>query len=510
MFILKNAVRNIYRNKIRNILIGIIVIVIAASCCVALSIKTAAQAASDEGIDSMEITGTISLDRDAIIDSLDGDLSSMRSIMSSYSDLSLEELSVYAEFDSVKDFYYTIESTVNGTTSFEPYTDSDSDSSSDTDESNANDTLPNDSIKTPQGSSGMGEQGDFTLTGFSEEMAMTAFVDGSNSIVEGAIFTFDEADYNCIITNYLAAYNDVTIGDTIEIENPNNEDETYTFNIVGIYSTTESSSSSMSFSTSDDPLNYIYVNYLTLNDIDEQSTAAAVVGTDDSDNETTTALRTSTSGEYTFSSVSDIETFQEELTASGLSEYYSISSSDITSYEESLVPLENLSSFSMTFLWIIICIGAVILIILNVFNIRERTYEIGVLTAIGMNKKKVAMQFLCELFIVTLIAIVIGTGIGAAVSSPIADTLLEDQIESMQVEADTQTQNFGREITSHSSSSISSSSDTEYLSDISATVNFTVILELLAIGIGLTIISGSVALVFIMRYEPLKILSDRK
>ncbi|MGN0498097.1 MAG: hypothetical protein ACI4F6_03405 [Acutalibacteraceae bacterium] len=43
MYIIKNALKSITRNKLRNILIGIIVLVIAISACVALSIRQAAE-----------------------------------------------------------------------------------------------------------------------------------------------------------------------------------------------------------------------------------------------------------------------------------------------------------------------------------------------------------------------------------------------------------------------------------------------------------------------------------
>lgn len=49
----------------------------------------------------------------------------------------------------------------------------------------------------------------------------------------------------------------------------------------------------------------------------------------------------------------------------------------------------------------------------------------------------------------------------------------------------------------------------QYLSDISATVNVTVVLQLFAVGILLTLISSLVAVVSVMRYEPLQILSNR-
>ena len=39
------------------------------------------------------------------------------------------------------------------------------------------------------------------------------------------------------------------------------------------------------------------------------------------------------------------------------------------------------------FLAVILIIGAVVLVVLNVLNVRERKYEIGVLTAMGSNSE---------------------------------------------------------------------------------------------------------------------------
>lgn len=55
-------------------------------------------------------------------------------------------------------------------------------------------------------------------------------------------------------------------------------------------------------------------------------------------------------------------------------------------HESSLVPLNSLSKFAVTLL-------IVVLVVITLLNVRERKYEIGVLTAIGVNKVKVAAQF---------------------------------------------------------------------------------------------------------------------
>ena len=52
MYILKNALKSIGRSKGRNILIGIIVLVIATSACIGLSIRQAAQNAKESTLEN--------------------------------------------------------------------------------------------------------------------------------------------------------------------------------------------------------------------------------------------------------------------------------------------------------------------------------------------------------------------------------------------------------------------------------------------------------------------------
>ena len=130
----------------------------------------------------------------------------------------------------------------------------------------------------------------------------------------------------------------------------------------------------------------------------------------------------------------------------GLDESYTISSSDLTSYEQSLEPLQNLSKYAGYFLIVILVIGGIILVVLNIFNIRERKYEIGVLSAIGMKKSKISLQFLTELLCVTFLALIIGSGIGAVSSVPLTNALLAHQIESNAQTAHGQNERFGREM----------------------------------------------------------------
>lgn len=67
MYIIKNALRNIVRYKSRNVLIGIIVLVIAVSACIALSIKESAVKVKEDTLSYTTITAQISINRDKIM-----------------------------------------------------------------------------------------------------------------------------------------------------------------------------------------------------------------------------------------------------------------------------------------------------------------------------------------------------------------------------------------------------------------------------------------------------------
>jgi putative ABC transport system permease protein len=360
--------------------------------------------------------------------------------------------------------------------------------------------------------------GDFSITGYSSESAMVRFISGQSQITEGEMFDIASADLNCLISYELAVFNGLSVGDKLTLANPNAEDETYVFAVSGIYTNESSESSGIMFGTAGDPANLIVVSYPALKAVSDQSESVATAQTDDFGNETTTALSLQNTGTYVFSDISEYQHFEEELTNKGLSDYYTLNSSDINSYEASLVPLDNLSSFATTLLLIILGVGAIILIVLNIFNIRERKYEVGVLTAIGIKKPKVALQYVTELLAVTFIAVVIGTGIGAVASVPVSNSLLASQVEAQESEQTTRQQNFGRPgggedrgmfVGNGGGMFGQANNAVEYLNTINATINLEILLQLVGIGILLTIISSLAGVVFVLRYEPLKILANR-
>ena len=300
------------------------------------------------------------------------------------------------------------------------------------------------------------------------------------------------------------------------VVNPNNEEESYTLSIVGIYNNSQSTATSsevmQGFSSANDPANRIYMSYHAVELISEASSQTAVISTDETTGmETTTAIPSQVSGTYVFADVESYYAFEDEVRELGLDETYTVSSADLTSYEQSLLPLENLNQMAGYFLAVVFGIGAIILVVLNIFNVRERKYEIGVLTAIGMKKSKVAAQFLVESFVITIIALLIGAGIGAVSSVPVTNTLLASQIEAQSHQMMQAESSFGRPTGNKEmiGGKGQPMANIDYISSVTSATDFTVLMQLLGIGMILTLAASAVSIIFIMRYEPLKILSNR-
>ena len=252
--------------------------------------------------------------------------------------------------------------------------------------------------------------------------------------------------------------------------------------------------------------------------------ASEDINTDDE----SSPIKASLSATYSFADVDSYYQFEEDVRSLGLDDSYTVSSADLTSFENCLTPLNTLSSMAGWFLLVILIIGAVILVVLNIFNVRERKYEIGVLTAMGMKKGKVALQFVCEILVITMIAVIIGAGIGAVSSVPVTNALLENQTQSQSENIQQLENNFGRP-GNMNGSGLQTPPDmpqnngggfggkieqmfngaSDYITEVDSAMNLTVVFQMLLIGLGLTLVASGVSVMFVMRYDPLKILANR-
>ena len=530
MLVLINAAKAITRSKGRNLLIGMIVAVVSGASTIGLAISHAATTAETTGRDQLTITATLGVDRMALMTEASGgqgqgqpvSMDRMQELMEKYPDLSLEQLLGYARSDLVQDFRYS--STMSMDTSGDVHAVS---TESDTENQNPG-PPPGGGGMVYQGGSRQGggpmvfagrSLGDLSLVGYGAESAMAEFISGARVITSGAMVDLTVADNTCLISDEFATFNGLELGDTIELANPSAPEEIYVFTIVGIYhvADTGASNDAMIFASFQDPANQIVVSYPTIEALLAQSEEQATDTTDMMGNLMSTAMNAILNSSFAFSSPEDFEAFKAELKATGLDDIYVVTSMDLEAYDASLVPLKNLASFAQTLLWVVLAVGGIILVTISVFATRERTYEVGVLTAIGVPKAKVAAQFMAETFAVTALGLVVGLGIGAIGAVPVADNLLSAQIAQVQDQASSVDQNFGRGPVVVSGSvgpggqvtRVGGPAVVDYLSEINATIDWVVAGQLGAIGLGLAILACAAGVIFVMRYEPLTILANR-
>ncbi len=326
---------------------------------------------------------------------------------------------------------------------------------------------------------------DFTITGYSSYDAMNEFLEGTYQITDGSVDSDFESN-TCIINSELATMNNLKVGDTIILKNPNNETKTYELKITGLFKDNENNMNMFSNS-----VNTIITNTTVIENILENNTD----------------LTGNLNPTFVLTSKDVIDRYKQELTEKGLNEMYSLNT-NIDQIENETESIKNVSNFAKTFLIITLLVGGVVLFILNFINVRERRYEIGVLRTIGMKKQTVIIQFVTELLIVSIISLMLGGVLGSIVSVPTANNLLKSEIESSNQQQEQIENNFGN-FKKGDKPSMSGVSKIEYIAEIDAVVSPKILLELIGIGLSLTLISSLAAMIHIAKFSPLTILKER-
>lgn len=473
MYIIKNAIRNVVRSKGRNIMIGIIILVITTASCIALSINKSGNQLITSYKTNNPVIVNFKLDASQFRNFANSERPSIES-------LTIEEIEEYGNSSYVKDYYYTAEVSLSSD-QIEPISYSDIFQA---------DQLENKEENHKQPSMNMG---DFRLTGYSNPAYIQNFINGTNQMKEGSIFDASSTEPVILISEELATANNMSVGDEVTFYR---NEATYTFTIIGIYTDNSEiegdNAMGINLMTS---ANQIYTNMtqlqLILEDQDQKVSIAPF---------------------YYLNSQTDLGAFEAEVREKGLNESYQIG----TNEEEvlsSLNPISNLSKFSITFLIVILIVGSFILSIINLIQIRERKYEIGVLRAIGMSKWKVTFQLVLEVMIVSIVALFLGTGLGICFSQPVTSVMLAEEIESTTNKQTQITENFGGKEMNRPGmgnvNHVNNQGSQTYVTDLQVSIDIVTILQLFLISLFLVGISSTISLLVVNQYEPNKILQNR-
>ena len=358
----------------------------------------------------------------------------------------------------------------------------------------------------------MNNMGDFRITAYSNFAYLADFSEGNKKIVSGKMITKSSSDNEMVISKSLANKNNLKVGDEIEFNLPNNDDEKLKFKIVGIYSNTNEKNSN----------NFIEINALNeANQIYTNLSSIESILSKQSDTSDKLIDNNGLDVKIYLNKKSDLSKFKKEVKQKGLSSYYKITTNK-DQIKESLKPIKNISKFSINFLIVVLVLGVIILSVINILNIRDRKYEIGVLRAIGMSKQKITLQFIYETLIISLFSLVIGTCIGLTIMKPITNKILESEINSYQEKITNNERNFGEgdfrkpseqidrdEFKDIKNKNMKQDNNITYVDSLKVRLDFTTILELFGISILLAVCSTAISSIIINKYNPNKILQNR-
>ncbi|MGX7234936.1 ABC transporter permease [Enterococcus italicus] len=420
MNFIKRGLLSLWAKKGRTLLLCAVFSAILIFVLAGLTIKSAAEKATENAQNSLGATVTLAASREAMFgggqndtstsDSSSTDSTSERREFTS-TPVKVSDAEKIAALDNVKSYVLVTSGTATAGDGIEPITSSSSTSDS-----------------SQQGPGGMGggdmggnrQTGDFTITGVSSSANYSSFSDGTATLEDGEALTADDAGTNnVLIEETLAESNGLSVGDTFKLTDSDGENEV-TVTVKGIYSTTESASGIAAQVNMLNPVNTIY-SYYTL--------ANTLSGNTDED--------TVDSAIYTLSEPSKVTAFTKAAEKLIDTDTYDLTTDDQL-YQSMITPLENVSSFAKNIVILVAVAGIIILTLIVMLMIRERRYEIGVLLSMGESRAKMIFQFFTEMFVTMLIALVIATFTGNIVGNVVGNQLLSQ--ETITSQTDTQTQ----------------------------------------------------------------------
>ncbi len=369
-----------------------------------LTIKNAADSAVTSAKKQAGATVTLSVNRETMMKAFKPDSENSSDSSNDTTTTTSVELATaksIAEKSDVSSYLFTTTTTASAGDGISAISTSSSSENSSDDTSSAN--------KQPENHGGMMASGDFTITGVNTTDNVSDFTSGTSTISKGDGITSETADNSALISSDLASENNLSVGDTFTVTTTVDSTET---NYTGIYDNSSTVTTAQMMSNDSNPQNNIYTTLTTANTMKGE--------TDKLD-----------SAVYTLSNPEKMNSFVKEVKSEIDTDTYSMTSSDEI-YEQMLSPLNNISSIAQNIVILVAIAGAVILTLILILSIRERRYEIGVLMSLGENRLKIIGQFFTELFMVTIVSLVIASFAGNFVGNVLGNQLLSSSTQTQQ------------------------------------------------------------------------------
>ncbi len=255
---------------------------------------------------------------------------------------------------------------------------------------------------------------DLSYTPYGESSAYTAalssekssdFESGKYSLVDGRHIT-PEDKFVVMISKELADYNKLSVGDIMTMYCLDS-DSNVKLEIIGIFDGTEGTSGNGGFSVSDIPANCGYVDYTTM----FENFGRKIDGY--------TQIDIYVEDPVSIQNVYDKVKNLSELRGKSLK-----LSIDTDEYEVVQAPLETLQSLVNTIIVIIVVVSSLALTLLLTLWIRGRKKEIGVYLSIGKSKTGIIGQFFLETVTVAIVAFATAVFFGGLIAGKASEFLV--------------------------------------------------------------------------------------
>lgn len=472
MNFIKRAFLNIKEKKGRSILLLLVMSAILLFVLSGIIIQNAAKSAIATAKESSNATVTLTANREQAFKNI-------RKSKSKATTLSLPSVSIatakkIAKSSYVKSYNVTNSTTVNAKSFTAIKTSSSSQSGPSMGGNNKS-----------QSSSG-----DITLSGVSS--TSTVLSSSSAKLVSGRGLTVSDANTNnVVIEKELAKDNSLKVGSTIKVKDT--DDKVRTLKVVGIYKA--SSTASSGGMGQSDPGNTIYTSAQYVNKVKGTTGKAESVT-------------------FIMNNPAKASAFIKQAKKLISTSKFSLTTDDST-YQSLLTPLNNVKSFANKIVWLVTIAGTIILALIVILMIRERRYEIGVLLSMGEKRWKVISQFFTEMFVVlifsTIIAVIGGGFVGnymskELVSQSSSTTTSTMTVGSGQSQGGTPTQGGMPNGGGATQQGQNTGSQQSSLSNLEVSVDLMSILELFGFGLVIILIAILAGTVNVLRLEPKKIL----
>lgn len=230
-----------------------------------------------------------------------------------------------------------------------------------------------------------------TITGVSDTSNVSTFGGSTLTWKSGAVFDATKDENVAVLGTAIATKNNLKVGSTFTAYGT-------TIKVVGIYDAGNTFAN-----------NGVFTSLTALQRLSSQtgSVTSATATVDSLDN-----LATATTA------VKSVLGTKADVT----------NSQDVA--DNTVKPLESVKTISLFSLIGAVVAGSIIILMTMMMIVRERRREIGVMKAIGSSNVGIMKQFVVEALTLTVLALVVGLGIGVAAATPLTNSLISSSSSS--------------------------------------------------------------------------------